>query len=31
MSSFFFKTSLNCVFDCSYCFLKGAFKNDIPV
>lgn len=25
---FFFKTSLNCVFDCSYCYLKWAFKND---
>ncbi len=30
-TSYFFKTSLNCVFDCSYCFLKWAFKNDIPV
>jgi len=29
--SFFLKTSLNCIFDCSYCFLKWAFKNDIPV
>ncbi len=29
--AFFLKTSLNCVFDCSYCFLKWAFKNDIPV
>jgi len=28
---FFFKTTLNCLFDCSYCYLKGAFKNDIPV
>ncbi|PID87631.1 hypothetical protein CSB07_00415 [Candidatus Gracilibacteria bacterium] len=27
-NSYFFKTSLNCIFDCSYCFLKGAFKND---
>lgn len=27
----FFKTTLNCVFDCSYCYLKGAFKNDFPV
>lgn len=26
--AYFFKTSLNCVFDCSYCFLKGAFKNE---
>lgn len=25
---FFFKTSLNCVFNCSYCYLKWAFKND---
>ena len=30
-NSYFLKTSLNCVFDCSYCFLKGAFKNDFPV
>lgn len=30
-TSYFFKTSLNCIFDCSYCFLKWAFKNDIPV
>lgn len=30
-TSYFFKTSLNCVFDCSYCFLKWSFKNDIPV
>ncbi len=29
--AYFLKTSLNCVFDCSYCFLKWAFKNDIPV
>ena len=29
--AFFLKTSLNCVFDCDYCFLKWAFKNDIPV
>jgi len=29
--AFFLKTSLNCIFDCSYCFLKWAFKNDIPV
>jgi len=29
--SFFLKTSLNCIFDCSYCFLKWAFQNDIPV
>ena len=31
ITSYFFKTSLNCIFDCSYCFLKWAFKNDIPV
>ena len=30
-NSFFFKTSLNCVFDCNYCFLKWAFKNDFSV
>ncbi len=24
---YFFKNSLNCVYDCSYCYLKGAFKN----
>jgi len=29
--AYFLKTSLNCIFDCSYCFLKWAFKNDIPV
>ena len=29
--SYFFKTSLNCVYDCDYCFLKGAFKNDMQV
>ncbi|MDR2190430.1 MAG: hypothetical protein LBP53_04510 [Candidatus Peribacteria bacterium] len=29
--SFFFKPSLNCVFDCSYCYLKGTFKNAFPV
>ncbi len=27
-SAFFFKTSLNCIYDCSYCYLKWAFKND---
>ena len=27
-NAFFFKTSLNCIFDCSYCFLKWAFKNE---
>ncbi len=26
--SFFFKTSLNCIYDCSYCYLKWAFKNE---
>ena len=30
-TSYFLKTSLNCIFDCSYCFLKWAFKNDIPI
>lgn len=29
--SFFLRTSLNCVFDCEYCYLKGAFRNDFPV
>ncbi len=29
--AYFLKNSLNCVFDCRYCFLKGAFKTDIPV
>lgn len=29
--SYFFKNSLNCVFNCSYCYLKGAFKNDFQV
>lgn len=24
---FFLKNSLNCVYDCKYCYLKGAFKN----
>lgn len=28
---FFLKNSLNCIYDCSYCYLKWAFKNDIPV
>ena len=28
---FFFKTSLNCIFNCSYCYLKWAFKNNIIV
>ncbi len=30
-NSYFFKTSLNCSFDCSYCYLKWAFKNDMQV
>lgn len=30
-NTYFFKTSLNCVFDCSYCYLKWAFKNDMQV
>jgi spore photoproduct lyase len=29
--SFFFKNSIGCVFDCAYCYLKGAFKNRFPV
>jgi len=28
---YFLKNSLNCIYDCQYCYLKGAFKNDIPV
>lgn len=28
---YFLKNSLNCVYDCKYCYLKGAFKNDMPV
>jgi spore photoproduct lyase len=28
---YFLKNSLNCIYDCSYCYLKWAFKNDIPV
>lgn len=30
-NTYFFKTSINCVFDCSYCYLKWAFKNDMQV
>lgn len=30
-NTYFFKTSLNCVFDCAYCYLKWAFKNDFQV
>ncbi len=29
--SYFFKTWLNCIFDCSYCYLKWAFKNNFWV
>lgn len=29
--SFFFKPAVGCVFDCAYCYLKGAFVNSIPV
>ena len=29
--SFFFRSSLNCVFDCEYCYLKGNFKTQYPV
>lgn len=29
--SFFFKPSVNCVFDCSYCYLKTMFRNRFPV
>lgn len=27
-SRYFFKTSLNCIYDCSYCYLKWAFKSE---
>lgn len=27
-SSYFFRTSLNCIYDCSYCYLKWAFKSE---
>lgn len=27
-NALFFKTSLNCIYDCSYCYLKWAFKNE---
>jgi len=30
-NSYFFKNTLNCIFDCRYCYLKWAFKNDFPV
>ena len=26
--AYFFKTSLGCVYNCDYCFLKGAFRTD---
>jgi spore photoproduct lyase len=29
--SFFFKPSLNCVFNCTYCYLQGTFANRFPV
>lgn len=29
--SYFFRSSLNCVFDCEYCYLKGNFKTQYPV
>ena len=29
--SFFFKTSLNCIFNCEYCYLKWNFKIKYPV
>ena len=28
---YFLKNSLNCVYDCKYCYLKGAFKNEMQV
>ena len=30
-NAYFLRSSLNCIFDCDYCYLKWAFKNDIPV
>ena len=30
-TNYFLRTALNCVFDCAYCYLKGAFRNDTPV
>lgn len=30
-TGWFFKTTLNCLFNCDYCYLKWAFKNDFPV
>ena len=29
--SFFFKPSLNCFFDCKYCYLQWTFRNRFPV
>ncbi len=29
--AYFLKTSLNCLFDCKYCYLKWMFKNNFPV
>lgn len=29
--SYFFKPSLNCFFNCKYCYLQGTFKNRFPV
>lgn len=29
--AYFLRTQLNCVFNCAYCYLKGAFRNDFPV
>lgn len=29
--SYFIRTTLNCVYDCEYCYLKGMFRNDMPV
>lgn len=28
---FFLKNSLNCIYNCKYCYLQGMFKNDINV
>jgi spore photoproduct lyase len=28
---YFFKNSINCIYDCKYCYLKWAFKNDMKV
>ncbi len=29
-TSYFLRTALNCLFDCEYCYLKWAFRTDIP-